>query len=96
MTVGWFILDNYLIVYFNLNTYHQSIFIMKDGKIDNMLVTTVEELPEQINNLCKCHKINNVKLKGISEYLTETANQIKEYATLNYSNNELNIEILED
>ena len=98
MIVGWFILDNCIIVCFNLFDYYQPIYIVKDGEISNMFyeLSTIEDLPEKLNNLCKCHNINNIKLKGTQTYLLETATKIKNYALLNCNNNEITVEILED
>lgn len=88
-------MDKMIIVPLNLFNFTQEILIADENETKTFTQTELVNLPEVIMEASNAFGISDVKLIGNGNYAEALSNEIKEYAIHNYSNNNLNITIVE-
>ena len=83
------------VVPINLFRLAQEILIVDDTNTETFAQVDLSELPEVIIEAANTFGIEDIKLMGNENYATALLNEIKEYSLQNYSNNNLNIIIME-
>ena len=89
-------MDNKMIVVpINLFRLAQEILIIDEDTTKTFAEVELSELPDVITEAANAFNINNIRIVGNQNYATALLNEIKEYTLQNYSNNNLNITIVE-
>ena len=88
-------MDKMIIIPINLFSLDQEIIIVNQDGNQSFAKVDLAHLPEVVVEACGVNYTDNIRLIGNKNYAEALANEIKEYAMINYSNKELNIEIME-
>ena len=88
-------MDKMIIIPINLFSLDQEIIVIDHSGNQSFAKVELAHLPEVVVEACSVHFTDNIRLIGNKNYAEALANEIKEYAMINYSNKELNIEIME-
>ena len=79
----------------NLFTLEQTIYLIDDnGTVNPIAVAEMEQLPEVISAICSEYSAHDVVLSGNEVYAQNLAETIKEFGLKNYSNNNIEVEII--
>ena len=75
---------------------HQSIYVVDSavGDKEQVAITTLEELPEVISAICDARQVFKVTLAGNSVYGAAVAEDLLAYSKKNYSQNNIEVEVL--
>ena len=88
-------MDKSIIIPLNLFKLDQEILITDQDTCRTFAYVGFAELPEVVVETSRAYDIHDVKLIGNGNYAEAISNEIKEYLTTNYSDNILNISIME-
>ena len=88
-------MDKMIVIPINLFTLDQEIIVVDQSGNHSFAKVELAHLPEVIVEACGVNNTENVRLIGNRNYAEALANEIREYASLNYSNKELYINIVE-
>ena len=88
-------MDKMIIIPINLFSLDQEIIVVNQDGSQSFAKVDLAHLPEVVVEACGVNYTDNIRLIGNKNYAEALANEIKEYAMINYSNKELNIEIME-
>ena len=88
-------MDKMIIIPINLFSLDQEIIVVNQDGNQSFAKVDLAHLPEVVVEACGVNYTDNIRLIGNKNYAEALANEIKEYAMINYSNKELNIEIME-
>lgn len=78
---------------FHMFELHQPICIVDDEKETVVAISNLESLGRDLANLCHVHQVNHVHLFGNEEYANQIIQDLKEQASLAYSNENIIIEV---
>lgn len=88
-------MDKMIIIPINLFSLDQEIIVVDQGGNHSFAKVELAHLPEVVVEACGVSFTNNIRLIGNRNYAEALASEIKEYATMNYANKVLNIDIVE-
>ena len=88
-------MDKMIIIPLNLFKLEQEIIIVDQTGSQAFAQVDIAHLPEVIVEACSVHNTNTIKLIGNGNYAEALSNEIRAYATHNYSNINLDITIME-
>ena len=88
-------MDKMIIIPINLFRLEQEILIVDDTGTKTFAHVELPTLPEVVVEACNVYGTNKVRLIGNGNYAGALANEITEYAIVNYSNTNLDINIVE-
>lgn len=88
-------MDKMIVIPLNLFSLEQEIIIVDEIGNKSFAKVELTHLPEVIVEACGVNSTDNVRLIGNKNYAEALANEIKEYAAMNYANKNLNISIME-
>ena len=88
-------MDNMIIIPLNLFKLEQEIMVINQEGTHAFAQVDLAHLPEVIVEACGVYNTNAIKLIGNGNYAEALSNEIREYAIQNYSNNNLEITIME-
>lgn len=89
-------MNKIIAVPFSMFSLEQQILICDDNDTTEFARVELAKLPEVLADLAYAKHITNIKLCGNKSYITAIKQEIEKYTTKNYTENILNIEILED
>lgn len=95
MMRGQYTMDKMIIIPINLFSLDQEIIVVDQGGNHSFAKVELAHLPEVAVEACGVNFTDNIRLIGNRNYAEALANEIKEYATKNYTNKILNVEIME-
>ena len=87
--------DEIIFIKLDLFRLNQTVYIQDKIGIKNTRYVVLDDLPEFIGYLANDKKISNVKIIGQKDFSLPIAEDIRTYCVKNYSNNYINIEIIE-
>lgn len=88
-------MDKLIVVPLNLFALEQDIIIVDENGNTPLTRVNLTDLPEVVVTACVAHDIHNIKLIGNANYAGALATEISTHATINYSDNKINISIME-
>ena len=88
-------MDKMIVIPINLFTLDQEIIVVDQGGNHSFAKVELAHLPEVVVEACGVNNTEVIRLIGNRNYAEALANEIREYASLNYSNKELYINIVE-
>lgn len=88
-------MDNMIIIPLNLFKLEQEIMIVDQEGAHDFAKVELTHLPEVVVEACGVYGTNKIRLFGNNNYAEALSNEIREYAIQNYSNMNLDIEIME-
>lgn len=88
-------MDKIIVIPLNLFSLDQEIIIVDQTGNQSFAKVELAHLPEVVVEACGVNSTDNVRLIGNKNYAEALANEIKEYAAMNYANKNLNISIME-
>ena len=88
-------MDKMVIIPLNLFSLDQEIIIVDETGNKSFAKVELAHLPEVVVEACGVNSTDSVRLIGNKNYAEALANEIKEYAAMNYANKVLNISIVE-
>ena len=88
-------MDKMIVIPINLFSLDQEIIIVDETANKSFAKVELAHLPEVVVEACGVNSTDSVRLIGNKNYAEALANEIKEYAAMNYANKNLNINIME-
>ena len=88
-------MDKLIVIPLNLFALEQDIIVIDENGNTPLARVGLADLPEVAVATCITHNINNIRLIGNTNYASALATEISTHATINYSNYEINISIME-
>ena len=88
-------MDKMIVIPINLFTLDQEIIVVDQNGNHSFAKVELAHLPEVVVEACGVNNTEVIRLIGNRNYAEALANEIREYASLNYSNKELYINIVE-
>ena len=88
-------MDKLIVIPINLFSLSQEIIVVDETGSNSFAKVDLSYLPEVIVEACGVNDIKNIKLIGNKNYAEALANEITEYANINYTNKDLTITIME-
>ena len=88
-------MDKIIIIPINLFSLDQEIIVVNQNGNQSFAKVDLAHLPEVVVEACGVNSTDNIRLIGNKNYAEALASEIKEYAIMNYTNKQLNIEIME-
>lgn len=88
-------MDKIIVVPINLFSLDQEIIVVDENGNHSFAKVELSHLPEVIVEACGVNNTEYIRLIGNKNYAEALANEIQEYATVNYANKELYINIME-
>lgn len=88
-------MDKMIIIPLNLFSLDQEIIVIDQGGNHSFAKVELAHLPEVVVEACRVNNTEHIRLIGNKNYAEALSSEIKEYASLNYTNKELYINIVE-